>query len=158
VTIPLPLSTSGRLARASVALLVLAALATACGGNSSPPPAAEGPPPELPACVEAKPVAPPPALPAGFPLPPGTVVTASSEPHSGQLVVAGLVPADLQDAASFFNESLPAGGYRQGLGDSESNEAEAPFTGHGFRGKWKVNAIAGCPEAVALTLVLIRQS
>jgi hypothetical protein len=86
------------------------------------------------------------------------VVTASSEPHSGQLVVGGLIPADLQDAASFFNDSLPAGGYRQGLGDSESNEAEAPFTGNGFRGKWKVNAIAGCPAAVVLTLVLIRQS
>jgi hypothetical protein len=45
-----------------------------------------------------------------------------------------------------------------GLGDSESNEAEAPFTGKGFRGKWRVNAIANCPTAVVLTLVLIRQS
>jgi hypothetical protein len=86
------------------------------------------------------------------------VVTASSEPHTGQLVLAALIPADLQDAASFFNESLPANGYRQGLGDAESNEAEAPFTGRGFRGKWKVNAIAGCPAAVVLTLVLIRQA
>ena len=85
-------------------------------------------------------------------------MTASSAPHAGQLVLAGLVPADLQDAASFFDDSLRAGGYRQGLGDSESNEAEAPFTGHGFRGKWKVNSIAGCPEAVSLTLVLIKQS
>jgi hypothetical protein len=97
-------------------------------------------------------------LPPGFPLPPGTVVTASSAPHAGQLVLAGLVPADLQDAASFFDDALRAGGYRQGLGDSESNEAEAPFTGHGFRGKWRVNSIVGCPEAVSLTLVLIKQS
>jgi hypothetical protein len=84
-------------------------------------------------------------------------VTASSEPHSGQLVVGGLIPADLQDAASFFAASLPESGYRQGLGDSESNEAEAPFTGNGIRGKWKVNAIANCPTAVVLTLVLIEQ-
>ena len=117
-----------------------------------------GPTPKLPACAKAKPAPRPPALPADFPLPPGTVVTASSEPHSGQLVVGGVIPADLQDAASFFNESLPANGFRQGLGDSESNEAEAPFTGNGLRGKWKVNAIANCPAAVVLTLVLIRQA
>jgi hypothetical protein len=85
------------------------------------------------------------------------VVTASSEPHTGQIVLGGLIPADLQDAAAFFNDSLPASGYRQGLGDAESNEAEAPFTGEGFRGKWKVNSIVGCPTAVELTLVLIRQ-
>lgn len=85
-------------------------------------------------------------------------MTASSEPHTGQLVVAGVVPADLQAAASFFGDALEAGGYRQGLGDSESNEAEAPFTGNGFRGKWRVNAIAQCPAAVVLTLVFIKQS
>jgi hypothetical protein len=138
-------------------LVALVGLATACGGNSASPPVS-GPPPKLPACAKANLVARPQALPARFPLPPGTVVTASSEPHSGQLVVAALIPSDLQDAASFFNESLPANGFRQGLGDSESNEAEAPFTGNGFRGKWKVNSIAGCPTAVVLTLVLIRQS
>jgi hypothetical protein len=141
-----------------VLLAVLVALAPGCGGGDSPAVTVTGPPPELPACARAKAVAKPPGLPPSFPLPPGTIVTASSEPHTGQLVLGGLVPADLQDAASFFNESLPANGYRQGLGDSESNEAEAPFTGNGFRGKWKVNSIVGCPEAVSLTLVLIRQS
>jgi hypothetical protein len=134
------------------------AVASGCGGGSDPPVTAAGPPPPLPACAKAKAAAPPSEFPSSFPLPPGTVVTASSQPHAGQLVLAGLVPADLQDAASFFNDSLPASGYRQGLGDAESNEAEAPFTGNGFRGKWKVNSIVGCPGAVSLTLVLIRQS
>jgi hypothetical protein len=149
-----------RLARAAVALVAFAGPAVGCAGGSDPEPpvTAAGPPPALPACAKGEAVPPPDGFPAEFPLPPGTVVTAGSRPHAGQLVLAGLVPADLQDAASFFNESLPASGYRQGLGDSESNEAEAPFTGNGFRGKWKVNAIPGCPAAVALTLVLIRQS
>jgi hypothetical protein len=147
-----------RLAITTVAVFALAALAAGCGGSSEPPDTSARPPPKLPACVTGKAVAPPAGLPADFPLPPGTVVTASSEPHTGQLVLAGLIPADLQDAASFFNDSLRVSGYRQGLGDSESNEAEAPFTGNGFRGKWKVNSIAGCPQAVSLTLVLIKQS
>ena len=147
-----------RLVKAFLAAFALVAGTAGCGGGSEPRVTAAGPPPQLPACVRATAVPQPPDLPPGFSLPPGTVVTASSAPHAGQLVLAGLVPADLQDAASFFDDSLRAGGYRQGLGDSESNEAEAPFTGHGFRGKWKVNSIPGCPEAVSLTLVLIRQS
>ena len=146
------------LVRKPFAVVALLALAAGCGGGSGPRVTSAGPPPKLPACAKAKVVRPPPDFPADFPLPPGTVVTASSQPHDGQLVLAGLVPADLQDAAAFFNESLRASGYRQGLGDSESNEAEAPFTGNGFRGKWKVNSIVGCPAAVSLTLVLIRQS
>jgi hypothetical protein len=146
-----------RFTRALAGLTCLVALAAGCGGGSEPQPESAGPPPELPACAKGSPVPRPAALPESFPLPPGTVVTASSEPHTGQIVLGGLIPADLQDAAAFFNDSLPESGYRQGLGDAESNEAEAPFTGEGFRGKWKVNSIVGCPTAVELTLVLIRQ-
>ena len=139
-------------------LMAAVGFVAGCAGGSEAPVPAAGPPPPLPACAKGKAVTPPRGFPADFPLPPGTVVTAGSQPHAGQIVVAGLIPADLQDAASFFDEALRASGYRQGLGDAESNEAEAPFTGNGFRGKWKVNAIAGCPTAVVLTLVLIRQA
>jgi hypothetical protein len=91
-------------------------------------------------------------------LPPGTVITSSARPYPGQLVVAGVVPADLDGAADFFGDELPAHGFELGFGDSEQGEAEAPFTGHGVRGKWKVNDIADCPQAVTLTLVVIEQS
>jgi hypothetical protein len=72
-------------------------------------------------------------------------------------VLLGLVPADLQEAAAFFNETLPEHGYQVGIGDSEGSESEAPFTGNGYRGKWRVNAVPDC-DAVRLTLVLIEQA
>ncbi len=47
---------------------------------------------------------------------------------------------------------LPAAGYQLGAGDAEQAEAEALFLGESVRGKWKVNGILNCPDAVTLTL------
>lgn len=143
---------------AIVGLLIASVLpvASACGG-------AEGtrettpvrPAPDLPECAGTG--TSPPDLPVDFPLPPGTRVVSSESPFENQLVVLGIVPGDLQDAASFFNETLPDHGYRIGIGDAEGTESEAPFTGNGYRGRWRLNAIPDC-AALRLTLVLIEQT
>jgi hypothetical protein len=145
--------------RAAVVGLLIASVlpfAAACGGGEATPettPAA--PEPELPACAGTG--TSPPDLPVDFPLPPGTGVLSSESPFANQLVVLGLIPGELHDAASFFNETLPAHGYRIGIGDAEGTESEAPFTGNGYRGRWRVNAIPDC-AALRLTVVLIEQS
>lgn len=113
-----------------------------------------GPEPELPACAG---TGSRPDLPLDFPLPAGTRIVSSDSPYANQLVVLGLVPGDLQDAAAFFNETLPDHGYQVGIGDAEGTESEAPFTGNGYRGRWRVNAIPDC-AALRLTLVLIEQA
>jgi hypothetical protein len=145
--------------RAAIVGLLIASvlpLAAACGGGEATPETTPvGPGPELPACAGTG--TSPPDLPVDFPLPPGTGVISSESPFASQLVVLGLVPGDLQDAASFFNETLSDYGYQSGIGDAEGNESEAPFTGNGYRGRWRVNAIPDC-AALRLTLVLIEQS
>jgi hypothetical protein len=150
-----------RLALASLAAALLTTVASACGGGGDgadvTETAADEPAPELPACAGARAGVTPPSLPVDFPLPPGTVVTSAASPYAGQVVVLGAIPAGLHDAASFFGNALPDHGYEVGIGDSEGNESEAPFTGNGYRGRWRVNEIPECP-AVRLTLVLIEQS
>jgi len=84
------------------------------------------------------------------------VVTSADAPFAGQLVLVAAIPGDLQEAAAFFGDALPERGYQVGIGDAEGSESEAPFTGNGFRGKWRVNGIPDC-AAVKLTLVLIEQ-
>jgi hypothetical protein len=143
--------------RILIAIASVAALASGCGGGgeteASPAPRAGA----LPACAgSAAAVALPEGVPSDFPLPPGTRVTSASSLTETQHVVAGVVPADLQGAAGYFDRTLPERGYRVGVGDSEGGEAEAPFTGHGFRGRWRVNEIPDC-AAVKLTLILIEQ-
>jgi hypothetical protein len=141
------------------AAAVLAFLGGCGGGDEKAAPKEPAAAPQIPACAKAPPRVPRPAdLPPNFPLPPGTVLTHRQNPYPGQLLIAGVIPADLREAASFFADQLPARGYNLGVGDAEQGEAEAPFTGHGLRGKWRVNGILDCPTAVTLTLVLIKQS
>jgi len=137
----------------AVLLLTLAALAVGCGGAREE----SGPAPDPPACAGAgTAIERPRGLPEDLPLPPGTVLRSQQRPFPGQLVVRGVVPASIEDAASFFVDELENAGYALGRGDAEPGEREALFTGHGFRGGWRVNAIPNC-EAVNLTLVVIRQ-
>jgi hypothetical protein len=144
--------------RAAIVGLLIASvlpLAACGGGEATPETTPVQPAPDLPACAGAR--TSPPDLPVDFPLPPGTGIVSSESPFESQLVVLGVVPGDLQDAASFFNETLADHGYQSGIGDAEGNESEAPFTGNGYRGRWRVNAIPDC-AALRLTLVLIEQS
>jgi hypothetical protein len=79
-------------------------------------------------------------------------------PEPEQLLINGVVAADIQSVATFFTDKLPRAGYELGRGDSEQGEAEAPFTGNGVRGEWKVNGILNCPNAVTLRLVIEESS
>jgi hypothetical protein len=101
-----------------------------------------------------KAVARPDALPAAL-LPTGTVLT-SSKRAGGRTVVGGVIPGDFRSAVAFFVQKLPTAGYRNIAGDAEMDEAEAFFAGDGLRGKWKVNGILGCSEAVTLALYVTR--
>jgi hypothetical protein len=149
-----------RLALAGFATGALLAVVTGCGGGGgdTAEEASDHSAPILPPCAGAGAAeTPPSALPVEFPLPAGTVITSSKSPFESQVVVLALIPAELQEAASFFGRILPEHGYEVGIGDAEGTEAEAPFTGNGYRGKWRVNAIPDC-RAVRLTLVLIEQA
>jgi hypothetical protein len=83
--------------------------------------------------------------------------TSEERPVRSQLIARGLAGGELDELAQFFSARLPEAGYRLGIGDSEAGEAEAPFTGHGYRGKWKVNVVPTCPGTILVTLVVIRQ-
>ena len=114
-------------------------------------------PAPLPACAEPEKSIPrPKALPENLPVPAGTVFTKVEAPFEGQSVVSAVSPGDLDGTRSFYEDRLDEAGYNQGRGESEPGETESLFTGHGVRGGWRANAIAGCDGAVRLTLVVVR--
>jgi hypothetical protein len=132
-----------------------ALLAAGCGGGNGGGPVGGA----LPDCArEERRVSLPAEFPKEVPLPPGTVFTDAQRIGPGQFHVRGVVAGDLAGVASFFEDQLPERGFRLGRGDQEAHEKESPFTGHGYRGRWRVvKNPAGCP-VVAVFLVLIRQS
>jgi hypothetical protein len=118
------------------------------GGNGT----AEAARVAAPACAAVeRGIAPPPEIPAAV-LPPGTVVTSVSRPQKGMTLVNGVVASHFRSAVEFFVSDLPGAGYVNTTGDAEMDEAESFFQGATIRGKWRVNGILGCSDAVRLTL------
>ena len=130
---------------------VAVGVAAGQGGGASDAVAAAS----APACAHAsKPIGRPNEIPAAL-LPPRTVLTGARRQH-GLTFVSGVVPLTFQEAVRFFFTTLPAAGYVNGLGDAEMDEAESFFTGSALHGKWKVNGIPNCPNAVLLSLLVTR--
>lgn len=121
------------------------------GGNGSAEAAATRI--SAPACasVERGTTAPPPQISAAV-LPPETVITSVKHPRPGMTLVNGVVAAPFTSAVRFFVTKLPEAGYVNTMGDAEMGEAESFFVGAGVRGKWKLNGIPLCADAVRLAL------
>lgn len=104
----------------------------------------------LPPCAGAgSPVALPAAFPPDFPLPPGSIVT-GQQPRTGGLSINVVTPMGARSVAVYLKQELGAGGFKSGEGDSEPGEAEAPWAGRGYIGRWKARDIQGCPGAATL--------
>ena len=89
-------------------------------------------------------------------LPTGTTLTSRMSLPESKMLVTGVVPFDFRTAVQFFVTKVPEAGYRLGKGAAGKGEAEAVFVGKNISGKWKVNGIPGCPDAVTLTLFVSR--
>jgi hypothetical protein len=143
-----------RVPKISVLLLGII-LCVGCGktrSSETAPPAAA-----LPPCASVNTAISRPAeFPDNFPLPDKTVITSSQYSQGGSLTISAAVPMTFKEAAAFFQNKLPAAGYKLLEGDAEMDEAESAFTGNGYQGKWKINGILNCPRAVRLTIAIAR--
>ena len=120
--------------------------------SSATPESAEPASTELPPCAHVeKTISLPPEFPKIIPLPPATVFTATRRTERA-LLVEGLVPLERRNATLFFLQKFPAAGFKLGRGESEPEEAEAPFQGHGVVGIFKLRNIRDCPGAVQLII------
>ncbi len=151
---PSPPARFGRRALAVLCCAVPTAIAIGIaagpsGGHGSR--ASAAPLEALPCAGAGSAVARPAAVPAAV-LPPQTVLTSVARPGPGITLVTGVIPLQFRSAVDFYVTTFRDAGYVNGAGDAEMDEAEALFTGPGVHGKWKVNGILGCPEAVRLSL------
>lgn len=156
--LPGPRSPVGRRVIAGLCCAALAAVAVgvAAGQSGKSDGRASSSPPSSPACAHAgKAIARPSEVPAAV-VPPQTTLTSVAHPRSGTTLVTGIVPLQFRSAVEFFVAKLPAAGFRNTVGDAEMDEAESVFEGADLRGKWKVNGILGCPDAVTLALLVER--
>jgi hypothetical protein len=140
---------SWRRLSAAAALIGAAAVASALAFGGPDPAHAAG----LPACVHPQGRLALPAPLARFPLPAGAVIERRRLEY-GYAIYGGYVPGAVNPVRDFLVSRLPRAGYGLGPGDAEAAEAEAAYSGHGVRGRWKVRAVPGCPGALALQIAL----
>ena len=94
----------------------------------------------------------PAGVPADLPAFPGLVITSTQAADNGGHVVKGRAPLSLHDGVRFVLKQLPAAGYTLGQGDSESDEADAPFTKGTVQGSFRLSATQPCSTTVTLTI------
>jgi hypothetical protein len=110
--------------------------------------------PTLPPCAQAGPALTPlPEFPKNFPLPPGTVITATRPAKPG-ILIQGFIPMELPQATRFLLQNLTAAGYQLGRGDAEEGEAEDSFVGNGVVGFFRLRSIRDCAGALQLVLLV----
>ena len=138
---------------AGVLLVALAvAPVSACGGGSD-----EGA--GLPACMkDLKTVAIPQdgTFPKDWPVPEGTVVTATEEVNGGGLAVTAQVGSDFEEVLPFMQKDLEDAGFVATNGEAEKDDAEATWSGHGYAGSWAIRASDTC-EGTTLVQVAAAQ-
>jgi len=140
---------SWRRLAAAAALIGAAAVASALAFGGPDPAHAAG----LPACVHPQGRLSLPGPLARFPLPAGTVVECRQLRY-GYAIYSGYVPGAINPVRDFLVSRLPSAGYRLGPGDAEAAEAEAAYSGHGVRGRWKVRAVPACPGALTIQIAV----
>jgi hypothetical protein len=146
----------GRRSIAAAACLVVAAVAVGVAAGRGGGRSTATPRPTAPVCAHATTyVDRPDSVPAEL-LPKGTALTSRMNLPPRQTLVTGVIPLEFRNAVAFYVSELPRRGYQLGGGDAEMSEAEALFLGAMVRGKWKVNGIPNCPNAVLLSLLVRR--
>ena len=140
----------------SLLLLLGAILLVGCGRSTTPQTSSVAVS-ALPPCANVSTsISRPPEFPSDFPLPDNTVITSSQHSQGGSVTISAAAPVTFKDAAAFFQNKLPAAGYKLLEGDAEMDEAESTFAGNGYQGKWKINGILNCPKAVRLTIAIAK--
>jgi hypothetical protein len=140
---------SWRRLSAAAALIGAAAAASALAFGGPDSAHAAG----LPGCVHPQGRLALPASLAQFPLPAGSVIERRQLKY-GYAIYSGYAPGAINPVRDFLVSRLPPAGYRLGAGDAEAAEAEAAYSGHDVRGRWKVRAVAGCPGALTIQIAV----
>ncbi|MGI9155351.1 MAG: hypothetical protein ACR2FG_01735 [Marmoricola sp.] len=106
-------------------------------------------------CVaDAKPVgALPTSFPTGFPLPKGTVVYNAEDRGKDGVIVSAITSSSLKDVRATLNGPARKAGFKVTSGETEKRDAEASWTGNGFRGRWAIKQSATCKGEVSIQVL-----
>jgi len=105
-------------------------------------------------CVaDAQPVASyPDGYPTDYPMPAGTVVFHVEDRGADGVVATGVTDRPFDEVLRDMNAAAGAG-FARTSGETEEDDAEANWTGHGFTGRWAIKKSASCSGETVVQLL-----
>jgi hypothetical protein len=139
-------------ARTVAPLIGVLLLVGGCGGSGSSPKKADpdeaglGKAADRSTCVaDAKKIS---SYPSGFPknfvFPPRTIVYDAQDRGAEGVVVTGVTDLPFKQVLAALNGPTQAAGFKVTSGETEAHDAEANWTGNGFRGRWAIRESSSC--------------
>jgi uncharacterized lipoprotein len=98
----------------------------------------------------------PDGYPTGFPLPKGTVVFHVEDRSGAGVIATGVTETPFEDVLAAMNAAKEAG-FRVTSGETEEDDAEADWVGHGYVGRWAIKKSATCPGETVVQLLSQRK-
>jgi hypothetical protein len=94
----------------------------------------------------------PDGYPASFPLPDGTVVFHVEDRGEDGVIATGITDTPFDEVLTSMNAAAKSG-FEVTSGETEEDDAEANWTGHGFLGRWAIKKSASCPGETVIQLL-----
>lgn len=87
----------------------------------------------------------PAGFPQRFPFPPKTVVFNAEDRGQDGVVVTGVTSTPFKQVLAALNGPAQRAGFKVTDGETEEHDAEANWTGNGYRGRWAIRESGSCP-------------
>lgn len=87
----------------------------------------------------------PDGFPQRFPFPPRTVVFNAEDRGQDGVVVTGVTSTPFKQVLAALNGPAQRAGFQVTDGETEEHDAEANWTGNGYRGRWAIRESGSCP-------------
>jgi hypothetical protein len=93
--------------------------------------------------------------PQDFPMPTGTVVYHVEDRGQDGVIATGITATPFDAVLEAMNNAKHAG-FTVTTGETEDDDAEANWTGHGYLGRWAIKKSASCPDQTVIQLLAKR--
>ena len=89
-------------------------------------------------------------------LPDGAVITTVEQRDGGRTVITATAPTPFTELLDRVRAGYTAHGLTQLNGEAENGDAESDFTGQGYKGRWGLRQVNGCPTNTTISVVVAK--
>jgi hypothetical protein len=95
----------------------------------------------------------PTGFPADFPFPRGSVVYNAEDRGKDGVIVSAITKSTIKAVLADLNGPAQDAGFKVTNGETEKHDAEANWSGNGFRGRWAIKESANCAGEISIQVL-----